>query len=175
MWAKGGGGCLKSGKSCGRTYWRALAILTWSYMWQHLSLKWSQISYWDPKAPRAFGSQSLWRGCPEVEAWRVIQDRIPSLTPDNAIVHQFKTSSAAGWWLYYHPSLRVLLWIEAVNNEDNFTQFRKSVGNLRCHPWYFLSHAGRGGRKTKYGRCKIRSGSRLKLQEIHQVWTMISR
>ena len=35
MWAKGGGGCLKSGKSCGRTYWRALAILTWSY---HLSL-----------------------------------------------------------------------------------------------------------------------------------------
>ena len=27
---------------------------------------------------------------------RVIEDRIPSLTPDNDILHQFKTSSAAG-------------------------------------------------------------------------------
>ena len=27
---------------------------------------------------------------------RVIEDRIPSLTPDNDILHQFKASSAAG-------------------------------------------------------------------------------
>ena len=40
-----------------------------------------------PKAPR---------GGPEVDARRVIQDIFPSLTPDNDIVHQFKTSSAAG-------------------------------------------------------------------------------
>ena len=40
-----------------------------------------------PKAPR---------GSPEVDPRKVIQDRIPSSTPDNAIVHQFKTSSAAG-------------------------------------------------------------------------------
>ena len=40
-----------------------------------------------PKAPR---------GGPEVDPRRVIQDIFPSLTPDNDIVHQFKTSSAAG-------------------------------------------------------------------------------
>ena len=40
-----------------------------------------------PKAPR---------GVPEVDPRRVIQDIFPSLTPDNDIVHQFKTSSAAG-------------------------------------------------------------------------------
>ena len=40
-----------------------------------------------PKAPR---------GGPEIDPQRVIQDIFPSLTPDNDIVHQFKTSSAAG-------------------------------------------------------------------------------
>ena len=40
-----------------------------------------------PKAPRVG---------PKVDSRRVIQDIFPSLTPDNDVVHQFKTSSAAG-------------------------------------------------------------------------------
>ena len=36
------------------------------------------------------------RDGPEVDPRRVIQDIFPSLTPDNDIVYQFKTSSAAG-------------------------------------------------------------------------------
>ena len=36
------------------------------------------------------------RGGPEVDPRRVIQDIFPSFTPDNDVVHQFKTSSAAG-------------------------------------------------------------------------------
>ena len=36
------------------------------------------------------------RGGPEVDHRRVIQDIFPSFTPDNDIIHQFMTSSAAG-------------------------------------------------------------------------------
>ena len=48
-----------------------------------------------PKAPRVG---------PEGDPRRVIQDIFPSLTPDNDIVHQFKTSSAAGDdYIHDHP------------------------------------------------------------------------
>ena len=43
-----------------------------------------------PRVPKAQ------RGGPKVDPRRVIKDIFPSFTPDNDIVYQFKTSSAAG-------------------------------------------------------------------------------